>query len=259
MSGLGVSFDTRPRHCAVSGAPHSSVGRLRESLSSAFRCSTDLAPVPHLLCMPDITLYGPIEAPFTAKVRGALALKKLEYTHRTPESPEDYKRWSPKTGLLPVIEIDGEWTEDSSKILDLLDERFPDPPLLAPETKIASSQRRLEEWAEATFIFYWVNYLRSLVEQGDLPPHQRADDAATKRQRDQLGEEFPQRLDDLVNFLGSRPYFYADQPSRADLAVFSFLWNMAEAVTEEVAEEVESRPTLRDYVARMSKLLGFER
>ncbi len=197
--------------------------------------------------MPDITLYGPVEAPFTTKVRGALALKKLEYTFRQPESPDDYQRWSPKSGLLPAIEIDGAWTEDSSKILDRLDELFPETSLVAPETKIASSQRRLEEWSEAAFMFYWQNYLRAIVNGEEV----------SKRKHEQLGEEFLQRLDDLVNFLGNRPFFYADQPSRADVAVFSFVWDISEAMELEVGEAVAARPTLHAHVERMAQLLGW--
>ena len=58
--------------------------------------------------MSGITLYGPAEAPFTVKVERALQLKGVEYLLVAPESPEDYRRWNPKTGLLPVLEIDGQ-------------------------------------------------------------------------------------------------------------------------------------------------------
>ena len=55
-----------------------------------------------------IVLYGPAQTPFTEKVRRGLELKQLAYELREPSGPEDYKRWSPKTGLLPVLSIDGE-------------------------------------------------------------------------------------------------------------------------------------------------------
>ncbi len=103
--------------------------------------------------MPTITLYGPPNIPFTTKVRSALGLKKLEHTWVEPQTPEDYRRWSRKTGKLPVLQIDDDWIEDSGRILDALDERFPNPPLLSVDPKAARSQRRLEEWAEAAFPF----------------------------------------------------------------------------------------------------------
>ncbi len=162
--------------------------------------------------MPSITLYGPPNIPFLTKVRAALGLKKLEHDWVEPESQDDYRRWSPKTGLLPVLQIDDDSIEDSSRILDELDERFPNPPLLSSDVKIAQSQRRLEQWVEAAFTFYWIHYLRAIADKGE---------AATGRAG--MAHEFPQRLDDLVNFLGGRLFFYADEPSRADRAVHSYL------------------------------------
>ena len=61
--------------------------------------------------MSGITLYGPAEAPFTVKVERALQLKGVEYLLVAPESPEDYRRWNPETGLLPVLDRDGEREE----------------------------------------------------------------------------------------------------------------------------------------------------
>lgn len=196
--------------------------------------------------MSRIILYGPLNAPFTRKVIGALALKKLPYELREPQSPEDYQRWSPETGLLPVLEIDGERTHDSARILDLLDRTFPETPLVATDPKVAQSQRRLEQWAEAAMMFYWIHYLRGLVgaEEDVVPP------------RPGMRREFEERLDDMVNFLGGRPYFYSDEPSRADLAVWSFLDGIRDAVGPEVAAAVDSRPTLKDHATRLNALIG---
>ena len=48
-----------------------------------------------------------------------------------PTSPEDYRRLSPETGLLPLLALESERIPDSAAILDFLDERFPDPPLVS--------------------------------------------------------------------------------------------------------------------------------
>ena len=194
--------------------------------------------------MPTITLYGPLRVPFVTKVRAALGYKKLEYSWQVPQDPEDYARWSPKTGLLPTLQIDDEIIEDSSRILDALDERYPEPPLLSSDPKIARSQRRLEQWVEAALMFYWIHYLRGI-----------ADGERTEPPRG-LAAEFAQRLDDLVNFLGGRPFFYSDTPSRADFAVYSFLASVSEAVGKEVAEEVHARRPLDDYLKRVEQVTG---
>lgn len=209
--------------------------------------------------MSSIILYGPSGAPFVLKVRGALALKGLPYLLREPSSPEDFRRWSPETGLLPVIEVDGVRVHDSSAILDHLDQRFPEPALVSSDPKAASSQRRLEAWAEATFLFYWSNYLRALVE-AEGEPHAPPRGRMRRRRRSghapsagdgRLGTEFRQRLDDLVNFLGGRPFFYAERISRADLAVYSFLARLPDATSVDVRGELAERPALQAFLARV--------
>lgn len=216
--------------------------------------------------MPRITLYGPREAPFVLKVELALLLKKLPYTLKAPRGPEDYRRWNPETGLLPVIDVDGARVHDSAAILDYLDERFPEPPLVSSDAKVASSQRRLESWTEQTFTFYWMNHLRTLVRaeegrdddkagasrRGRLSRLSRRKKAPVVNLDEGLGKEVGERLDDLVNFLGDRPFFYADQPSRADLAVYSFLHNMPSAAGPEVAAAVEAREPLVELMARVA-------
>jgi glutathione S-transferase len=213
--------------------------------------------------MAQITLYGPRQAPFVLKVELALVLKKLEFSVEVPRGPEDYRRWSPETGLLPVIDVDGTRVHDSSAILDYLDERFPEPPLLSSDPKVASSQRRLESWTEETFVFYWMNYLRGLVRADEAreeagPPRTGSRSRLSRRKKAPavnfekgLGKEFGQRLDDLVNFLGGRPFFYSDRVSRADLAVYAFMHNIPSAAGPVVAAAVESRQALVDLMARV--------
>jgi len=214
--------------------------------------------------MAQITLYGPREVPFVLKVELALVLKKLDFTPEVPSGPEDYKRWNPETGLLPVIDVDGTRVHDSSAILDFLDERFPEPPLVSSDPKAASSQRTLESWAEETFSFYWTSYLRTLVRGGegadsDASAGSRAGPRSRLSRRrkapalnleEGLGKEFGQRLDDLVNFLGSRPFFYSDRVSRADLTVYAFL-NYIPETAGPVKAIVVSRQPLVDLMARI--------
>jgi glutathione S-transferase len=215
--------------------------------------------------MAKIILYGPREAPFVLKVELALALKKLDFTLEVPQGPEDYQRWSPETGLLPVIDVDGTRVHDSSAILDYLDQRFPEPPLQSSDPKIAASQRRLESWAEETFVFYWMTYLRALVRadeatEGATSGPARGGPRALLSLRKKtpsvnleegLGKEFGQRLDDLVNFLGSRPFFYSERVGRADLAVYAFLRYIPIAAGTVVAAAVESRKSLTDLMERV--------
>lgn len=95
-------------------------------------------------------LYGPAQAPFTEKVRRALIYKGVEFAPREPQTPEDYERWSPKTGVLPVLDIHVEHVPDSTDILLRLDELHPEPPLRCADPKVAQQQRELEDSADAS-------------------------------------------------------------------------------------------------------------
>ena len=205
--------------------------------------------------MSDIVLYGPPLAPFVEKVKRALALKKLEYQLVEPEGPEDYRRWNPETGLLPVADIDGVRVADSVRILDVLDERYPEPPLVSADAKSAEQQRALESWAAETFFFYWERYLR------DLAPDASASRLArfgilrrsASRGQERYAEEFAQRIGDLANFLGGRPFFYGDQISRADLAVYSFVRNLRDGVAQGGRATIDRHPLLIEWADRVEQ------
>lgn len=208
----------------------------------------------------EVVVYGPELAPFVDKVLRALRLKKLEYELVEPQGPEDYRRWNPQTGLLPVADVAGERVVDSARILDAIDARWPDPPLVSSDSKVAEQQRRLEDWAGATFFFYWEKYLRRAAESGTasatpaprllarfgiLPkPGPSADD--------RYGAEFAQRIEDLSKLLGTRPWFYADQPSRADLAVFGFLRHLRLGVAPG-DELLDRHQNLVDWYTRLDQ------
>ena len=107
-----------------------------------------------------IAVYGPRNAPSTEKVRRGLALKKLAFELVEPQGPKDYRRWSPVTGLLPVIDLDGERIHDSTAILLRVNELYPEPPLLCDEPRTAENQMRLVRWVDETFFWYWNRWMR---------------------------------------------------------------------------------------------------
>ncbi len=225
---------------------------------------------------PTIRIYGPPMAPFVEKVVRALALKKLAYELVEPEGPEDYRRWNPETGLLPVADVDGRRVADSARILDALDERFPEPPLTSSDPRAAASQRTLESWVGETFFFYWVSYLRDRVGTEDAiassaAPRQgplarlgilrRVMDrgpasVSGPSSAERLGEEFARRIEDVAGFLGGRPYFYSERISRADLAVYSFLRTLFRNDIPGGPELIASQPTLVTLMQRVEQETG---
>jgi glutathione S-transferase len=220
-----------------------------------------------------ITLYGPRRTPYTEKVRRALVLKGLHFDLREPTSPEDYKRWSPVTGLLPVLTIDSELVSDSTEILLRLDELHPKPPLLASDPTIAAQQRQLEDWADASFLFYWNRWLvlAQRREEGDAKSARRGPLRAAplrralawlrtggtwERPETTLLRGVEDRLGDLVNLLGTRRFFYADQPSMADLAVYGMLFVLRMDAMTGSARLIASRPTLTEFMRRLEEATG---
>jgi glutathione S-transferase len=224
-----------------------------------------------------IVLYGPAVAPYTEKVVRALGLKKLPHELVEPRSDEDYKRWSPETGLLPVIDLDGERIADSTRILLALDERYPDPPLLSRDPSVAARQRRLEDWVDESFFWYWTQWRRmrdeqaeyaawraeyrfswlrprtwfeSLREQSDMPA---APDPTRERF---LVSELAKRMDDLVGWLSIRPYFYADEPSMADLSVYAMLLRVRGGIFDGVGDLLVDRPSLVAFMLRVEEATG---
>ena len=220
-----------------------------------------------------ITLYGPRRTPYTEKVRRALVLKGLDFELREPSSPEDYKRWSPETGLLPVLTIDSELVSDSTQILLRLDELHPKPPLLAADPTIAAQQRQLEDWADASFLFYWNRWL-VLAERHETssPASGRSGwlratgvhralawlraGGTWERPETAILRGVEDRLGDLVNLLGTRRFFYADQPSIADLGVYGMLFVLRMDAMTGSARLIASRPSLTEFMRRVEEATG---
>ena len=211
--------------------------------------------------MAEIVVYGPLRNPFVGKVLCALTLKKLEHEVVEPGDPSDYRRLNPETGLLPVADIAGKRVADSHRILDELDRRWPEPPLVSPDPKVAAAQRQLERWSSETFVFYWERFLRQRMEENAAG---EGDDRALARfgifRRQPLvssgsryAAEYAQRVADLANFLASRPFFYSDRISRADLAAYSFLSTGRIGAVRDTVVALEQHPSLLEWMDRVAE------
>lgn len=236
-----------------------------------------------------ITLYGPRVAPFTEKVVRGLALKKLAFELVEPRGPEDYRRWNPETGTLPVLDIDGERVHDSTTILLQLNERFPEPPLLSDDPRTAANQLRLVRWVDETFLWYWNRWLKlrgdgetpeppvagETLAEAAIPRRQELPrpagvslrnwigsrvrprpESAAEGEAERLVREVGHRLDDLARLLMPRPFFYSDRIGIADLAAFAMLRAFARDSIPGTRVQLDHHPALLILMKRVEQQTG---
>ena len=237
-----------------------------------------------------ITVYGPRNAPSTEKVRRGLALKKLEFELIEPESPEDYRRWNPETGLLPVMDLDGIRTHDSTAILMRVNDLFPEPPLLTSDPRRAANQLRLVRWVDETFFWYWNRWMRrrgtgplpfppvagetlaaaaSRAREAKLPRPsgvslrswvasrvRRSSEPARSDEDARLVREIGDRVDDLARLLGPLPFFYSERISIADLAAYAMLSAVSADSIPGIRVHLERHLALVEFVMRVRKETG---
>jgi glutathione S-transferase len=224
----------------------------------------------------NVILFGSPISPFVDKVARALRVKRVPYTLREPQTPLDLGRWNPRTRKMPVLEIAGEREYDSTFILRRLDLRVPEPPLYAADPPTAARQRFLEDWSDESLYWYgmalrWCE--ANAVATADqiaatLPVPALVRPLLRPVLRWQIGsqahsqglgrlplervlEELARRLDELEVLLDAAPFFFATQPSAADLAVASQLRMLRSGPTPQAVELIGARPALAAYAARV--------
>lgn len=100
--------------------------------------------------MPELTLYSYWRSSSSHRVRIALGLKGLDYRYvpvnllTEEQSSAAHKARSP-TGYVPCLAIDGVSYVESVAIIELLDERFPSPPLYPKDAHGRARVRALVE------------------------------------------------------------------------------------------------------------------
>jgi glutathione S-transferase len=226
-----------------------------------------------------LVLFGSRLSPFVEKVARGLARKELDFELLEPRAPWEFRRWNPRTGKMPVLEIDGERLHDSTLILRELDRRAPKPALVSPDPEVACRQRLLEDWADESL--YWCTMalrwsdahaaatIREML--ATVPAPVRLAIGAVLRRRVQawtqgqgmgrlpeelLLAEVGGRLDDLERTLGERPFFYADEPSVADLAVYGQLCFARLRAVPALTAAVERRAGLVAFSKRLEAATG---
>jgi glutathione S-transferase len=224
----------------------------------------------------NVTLFGARLSPFVEKVARALQLKGVPFSLVPPRLPTDFTRWNPQTGKMPVLDVDGTRTFDSTVILRRIDELVPMPPLFDVDPATAARQRFVEDWSDESLYWYAMGLrwspsnanatadqvLADIGVPGWLYPAMRpilrmqigSQAKAQGLQRlplDLLVAELGRRFDELHVWLDDRPFFFADRPSAADLALFGQLRLLQSGPTPQAAELIRQRGWLDAYVRRV--------
>jgi glutathione S-transferase len=174
-----------------------------------------------------LTLYDAARCPYCARVRIVLAEKQLEY-EAIQVDLENRPPWiyeKNATGRVPVVEEDGWLLPESAVIMEYLEERHPEPALLAADpADRALARLRIFRHDAFTTPYYGVR---------------RGDESAQP-----LFEEQLERLDLMLE---AQPWLGGSAYGLADIAYVPWILRARQLLGVDFAPY----PALRDWVARM--------
>ncbi len=153
-------------------------------------------------------------SPFVQKVKIALREKGVAFETRGVQVP-GFEEGNPRREV-PLF-VDGNtriW--DSTVILDYIDERWPEPPLLPPDPTGRAEVRLLEELADTRLEA--LNFC--IAEVTGFPA---GEDAAAAAVVERSRAELARLHGVLADRLGEKSYFGGDRPDRADISLLPHL------------------------------------
>jgi len=177
-----------------------------------------------------LVLYNAPRCPYVARVRIVLAEKGIDY-EVVDVDLDDRPAWlyeKNPAGRVPVIEEDdGRPLAESAVIMEFLEERYPEPPLLPPDPADRAAVRLL------------------IFRDGDLTaPYyalRRGDEGAAEKLDAALG-----RFDAL---LGEQPYLGGAEYGLADIALVPWFLRARDML----GVELDGFPALSDWLARLEQ------
>ena len=176
-----------------------------------------------------LVLYNAARCPYAARARIVLAEKGIEY-EVVEIDLSDRPAWlyeKNPAGRVPVIEEDGSVLSESAVIMEFLDERYPDPPLLPPDPADRAAVRLL------------------IFRDDDLTdPYY-----AFRRGEDGAREELDAALSRLDAMLDERPYLGGMEFGLADIAFVPWLLRARDML----GVELYGFRSLAEWLARLEE------
>lgn len=174
------------------------------------------------------------------------------------------ERTDGKTERLPAIVDDGEWVLDSWGIVEYLDRKYPDRPMLIPHESTAALTKTLDAWFWGTATGPWMRCYCADYRDLSLPQDQ---DYVTSSREVMLGkklEEMQQGREDRLPAISAsleplrlalreHKWLGGSEPNYADYRILgSILWLASVARTPPLSPE----DPLRDWIERCRDLFG---
>ena len=174
-----------------------------------------------------LTLYDAARCPYCARVRIVIAEKRIEF--ETIEIDlNDRPAWiyeKNATGRVPVVEEDAWTLPESAVIMEYLEERYPEPPLLpADPAHRALARLRIFRHDEFTGPYY-----------------------ALRRGADGADTLFAEQLNGLDAALEERPWLGGAEYGLADIAYVPWILRARDAM----GIELDPYPALSEWLVRL--------
>jgi glutathione S-transferase len=177
-----------------------------------------------------LVLYNAARCPYVARVRIVLAEKGIDY-EVVEIDLDDRPSWlyeKNPTGRVPVVEEDdGRPLAESAVIMEFLEERYPEPPLLPADPADRAAVRLL------------------IFRDGDLTsPYY-----ALRRGEEGAAEKFDAALGQFEALLAEQPYLGGAEYGLADIALVPWFLRARDML----GVELDGFPALSDWLARLEQ------
>ena len=176
-----------------------------------------------------ITLYNAARCPYAARARIVLAEKGIEF-EVVEIDLSDRPAWlyeKNPAGRVPVLEEDGWVLSESAVIMEFLEERYPEPPLLPADPADRAAVR-----------------LRIFRDHDFTDPYY-----AFRRGEDGAREQLDEALGRFDAALGERPYLGGMDYGLADIAFVPWVLRARDML----GVELDGFPSLADWLARLEQ------
>lgn len=176
-----------------------------------------------------LVLYSAPRCPYAARVRIVLAEKGIDadvVEIDLSDRPDWLYEKNPR-GRVPVLEEDDRPLAESTVLMEFLEERYPEPPLLPPGPADRAAVRLLVFRADDLTDPYY----------------------ALRRGEDGAREQFDAALGRLDGLLGPQPYLSGAKYGLADIALVPWVLRARDML----GVELDGFPALTDWLARLEQ------